>query len=400
MNGSERRRRVILASLFERRAKAGRRRDPRALWSGTDAESTVSNERRRRTAQADAAPGTQRRRIVRGVGADQVRQRGPEVETPRIKRPANAHEVVVAVMLRSSAARNLAQDETIAAARLLANRFDGRLVAVLQRDAVEPGRSGIDEWCRWPFLAASHPERAVAWLQKMLAELRPRHVLFENDAIGRDLMRRMAANAAEIGAADLTSIGEQEITWNAFGGRRQIRQLTPKFMTIASGAVEPPAQDYREGSELPSERVVADLPSVRIRELELVRPDRNTIALSEAGFVVGGGGGVGDWPLFGELVEALSAVPGGSRVACDAGRLPRSRQIGASGTALSADCYLALGISGAVQHLQGIRDCGCVIAVNTDERAPIFARADLGIIADVDAVARSLIERIKRTGEP
>lgn len=81
-------------------------------------------------------------------------------------------------------------------------------------------------------------------------------------------------------------------------------------------------------------------------------------------------------------------------MACDAGHLPRAMQVGASGTLLNANCYIALGISGAPQHLQGIGSVEHVVAVNTDLHAAIIARAELAIIADAHAVMRALLARL------
>ena len=91
------------------------------------------------------------------------------------------------------------------------------------------------------------------------------------------------------------------------------------------------------------------------------------------------------------MADTLGATRGGSRVVCDAGHLPRDRQIGASGTLVTARCYFALGIAGAPQHLQGITEVKHVIAVNTDLHAEMIKRADLAIVADAQAVMPALI---------
>ena len=94
------------------------------------------------------------------------------------------------------------------------------------------------------------------------------------------------------------------------------------------------------------------------------------------------------------MAGALGASVGASRVAVDEGKFARDRQIGATGKAVSASAYVAVGISGAVQHLQGIKDCRHVIAINRDAGAPIIKRADLSIIGDAEDVMQALITRI------
>ncbi len=124
--------------------------------------------------------------------------------------------------------------------------------------------------------------------------------------------------------------------------------------------------------------------------------DAAALPLAEADFIVAAGNGVTDWPVFHRVVSALGATLGGSRVVCDAGHLPRHRQVGASGTLVEPRCYLAFGIAGASQHLQGIARCERVIAVNTDLHAAMIKRADLAIVADAQAVMPALAARAMR----
>jgi electron transfer flavoprotein alpha subunit len=125
------------------------------------------------------------------------------------------------------------------------------------------------------------------------------------------------------------------------------------------------------------------------------------VPLAEADFIVAAGNGVQDWAAFHSLSAALGASEAGSRVVCDAGQLPRSKQVGASGTAVSARCYVSFGVSGASQHLQGITQCEHVIAVNTDAQAEIFKRANLGIIGDAQRIMRALEAVARRkSGKP
>jgi len=94
------------------------------------------------------------------------------------------------------------------------------------------------------------------------------------------------------------------------------------------------------------------------------------------------------------LAHTLEASIGASRVAVDDGKFSRDKQIGASGKTVSASAYLAIGISGAVQHLQGIKDCRHVIAINTDASAPMVKRADLSVIGDAEEIMSALITLI------
>lgn len=129
---------------------------------------------------------------------------------------------------------------------------------------------------------------------------------------------------------------------------------------------------------------------VRIVDRGVVRADPETVPLAEAEFIISAGNGVSDWQAFHGLAAALGASVGGSRVAVDNGFLTRDRQVGISGTLVTARCYLALGISGAPQHLQGIAKCDRVVVINTDPQCDMVKRADLAVVGDVQAVVPAL----------
>lgn len=129
--------------------------------------------------------------------------------------------------------------------------------------------------------------------------------------------------------------------------------------------------------------------------LDIEEPDAGRLALPDARFVVAAGAGVSDLDLFARFADALGATPGASRVLVDAGRMPRHRQVGASGETTEAEIYLALGISGAIQHLEGIAGCRTVISVNIDPGCPMAARSDLALVGDAGAVMRAVLARLE-----
>lgn len=128
---------------------------------------------------------------------------------------------------------------------------------------------------------------------------------------------------------------------------------------------------------------------------EIVTPSASAMPLRDADFVVSGGAGVCDWTTFSMLAARLDAAVGGSRVVCDQGDLPRDRQVGASGLQVTARAYLAFGISGAPQHLEGIQACQHVISVNTDPKANIVSRATLSICCDAQAVMAAMLGKLE-----
>ena len=129
----------------------------------------------------------------------------------------------------------------------------------------------------------------------------------------------------------------------------------------------------------------------RIEDLGAVEVDPAAVPMAEAEFILSGGNGVKDWALFHRAAAALGATEGASRVAVDDGFMGRDRQVGASGTWVTARVYVAVGISGAIQHLQGIGACDKVVAINQDAGCDMIKRADLSVIGDGAAVLEALI---------
>jgi electron transfer flavoprotein alpha subunit len=140
--------------------------------------------------------------------------------------------------------------------------------------------------------------------------------------------------------------------------------------------------------------------NIRTRPSERFRDAAQTVDLGSAQMIVGVGRGIKDaanLPLAQELATALGAELGASRPICDNGWLPMERQIGSSGQTIAPKLYLALGISGAIQHLVGIKGSQCVAAVNKDPDAPIFEAADYGIVGDLMEIVPALTEAVKAT---
>jgi electron transfer flavoprotein alpha subunit len=141
----------------------------------------------------------------------------------------------------------------------------------------------------------------------------------------------------------------------------------------------------------------AALPEVlrRVEDLGAVAVDPAGVALAEAEFILSAGNGIHDWDAFHHAARVLGATEGASRVAVDNGFMPRHRQVGATGTWVSARVYLSAGISGAIQHLQGIQQCDKVVAINTDPGCDMVKRADLSVIADSGEVLAALVELVE-----
>jgi electron transfer flavoprotein alpha subunit len=191
-------------------------------------------------------------------------------------------------------------------------------------------------------------------------------------------------------AARVIRLSKDEVASRGNGGLSDFLRAPPRVLLLAPEAADPVIGAEWEARPLPEIEAVSS--ATRIVDGGLAATDPNAVPLPEADFIVGAGNGVTDWRTFHEVAAALGAAEGASRVVCDAGLLPRNRQIGASGSLVEPRCYIAFGIAGATQHLQGIARCERVLAVNTDLHADMVKRADLAVVADAQAVMPALVK--------
>ena len=288
--------------------------------------------------------------------------------------------------------------QTIAAAAILASPKTGVVAMVLGELNENLAALGADRVAVLPEFESNcfQPERELAAVEALIAAYDSVHVFIPDNAAGdADLGRRLIAAHGDSWAAHVNEIDAKHVSVSWSGGAQAARSNLPRFVLLEAGAVDAnlpfvgAAQLIRPG-EMPAipEAISA------CRDLGLETNDANEISLEEADFIVSAGRGVRNVATLQALAATLGAVVGASRVAVDDGMLPRDRQIGATGKTVSASAYIAVGISGAVQHLQGIKDCRHVIALNRDAGAPIVERADLTVIGDAEDVMQALITRI------
>ena len=172
----------------------------------------------------------------------------------------------------------------------------------------------------------------------------------------------------------------------------------PQMSTVRPGVMQKMAADpNRKGTVIPFEPKF-DTARFKVELLENVKEDKGMVDIAEAKILVSGGRGVGNQEGFDrlrDLADVLGAEVSSSRAMVDAGIIGHDRQVGQTGKTVRPDLYLALGISGAIQHLAGMEESDFIVAVNKDKFAPIFQVADLGIVGDVNKIVPLLTERLK-----
>jgi len=341
------------------------RRDPREEL----AAATVSLSPRRRIDRAH-----------RGGAAPQTAAAAAAPERISISNPAY---LVFAVADAPGGIFTRHDKQILGAARLLAGQTAA--VVLLAATVEGAGALGADRTTKLP--GGYDPEAAAEIVAATIRHHQPRHVLFPESADGGDLARRVAALLEEPLFDNIEALSATNAIRPASARRREWRAAPPRLMSIAPDMAAPYHGPPHEVE--PLEPVAAPVRR-GILSAEPMKIDAAEIPLGQAGVVIAAGNGVADFDGFLQLAAALRATPGASRVVCDAGLLPRALQVGASGTVLDADVYIAFGISGAPQHLQGIGKVDHVVAINTDLHAAMIARAELAIIADAQEIMPAL----------
>ena len=238
------------------------------------------------------------------------------------------------------------------------------------------------------------PEARVLALSAVESQLAPRHWLLPDSRTGGgELGRRLGAKLGERAATRVWQVADSQCIGRAGAGQQDLVRQAPRLILAAVECADPVSDTRHEARVLPLDHPITRcLP--RIEDLGAVAVDPALIPMAEAEFILSGGNGVKDWDQFHQAAEALGATEGASRVAVDDGFMPRNRQVGATGTWVTARVYLAIGISGAIQHLQGISACDKVVAINMDPGCDMIKRADLSVIGDSREILAALVELV------
>jgi electron transfer flavoprotein alpha subunit len=244
-------------------------------------------------------------------------------------------------------------------------------------------------------------------LARLIRKAEPVVVLLGATNQGKDLAPRVAARlglglASDCTAFDVAAGGRLVITRPVYGGRAiatVVEKTTPQMATVRPNVTAPLEPDALKTA--PVEKLAVEIGNIRAKVIDLIQEsDQQQVGLAEAEIIVSGGRGLKgpeNFCLLEELADVLGAAVGASRAAVDAGWIDHSHQVGQTGRTVTPNLYIACGISGAVQHLAGMKTAKCIVAINKDPDAPIFRVADYGIVGDLFEVVPILAEEFKKT---
>jgi electron transfer flavoprotein alpha subunit len=248
------------------------------------------------------------------------------------------------------------------------------------------------------------PMAFVSALARKVESDKPDLVLLGATLNGRDLGARLAARLGRAYAADVTGVRAEgnalEVDKPMYAGkvRAKLRLDLPAVVSVRPGAMT-----LKGGADAPPqvEKIDADASAEKLTfvKLEGTASAAKRVSLSEARVIVSGGRGLKgpeNWHLVEELADALGGAVGASRAVTDAGWRPNEEQVGQTGKTVTPDLYIALGISGAIQHLAGMTSSKVIVAVNKDPDADIFKIADYGVVADVFEFVPAFTDAVKK----
>ncbi|HEY2766003.1 MAG TPA: electron transfer flavoprotein subunit alpha/FixB family protein [Pseudonocardiaceae bacterium] len=240
----------------------------------------------------------------------------------------------------------------------------------------------------------------VGVLASLVASVQPSAVLIASSPDGKEIAGKLAVRTGSGLLSDVVDLADDgTATHSVFGGSylAKSKATTPvAVITVRPGAIDAVATQGAASEETVEVPAVDAAKTARVTERRAVeggdRPE-----LSEASVVVSGGRGVGsadNFQIVEKLADSLGAAVGASRAAVDSGYYPHQFQVGQTGKIVSPQLYVALGISGAIQHRAGMQTSRTIIAVNKDPEAPIFEIADFGVVGDLFTIAPQLTEQV------
>ena len=320
---------------------------------------------------------------------------------------------ILTVMEQRGGVWNRMSFETLAAAQQLAAELNTTAAAAVLGQGIEPLAAELAGKQLEKVYRVEHellkeytPDAYTSALRQLLTKVNPEYVLLPHSYQVRDFLPKLATALGTVAVSDVVAhrvdAGTLVLVRQLFQGKinSDVRFAgpAPRLASLQAGAYR--ADKLIEGSAPVEEFTPSISPAdVRTTPQERFRESARAVDLGAAELIVSVGRGIKEQEniaLVQELAGVIGAELAASRPICDAGWLPMERQVGSSGQTVAPKMYLAVGISGAIQHLVGMKGSRVVVAINKDAHAPIFEIADYGIVGDLFQIVPELVEAIQK----
>lgn len=306
--------------------------------------------------------------------------------------------------------------ELLGAGRMLADKRGGELAGVLIGDNVGHLSKTIFEYGADVAYVYDDPifkhYRTESFMKALLdcsQKHKPEIILYGATSTGKDLASAVATDLPTGLTADTTELDVEEDTGlllasrPAFGGNIMAtilcKKYRPQMATVRAKVMKALSPEVGRAGRVVEESISLKEADIRTKVLEIVKETTRKVRMDEADIIVAGGKGLGSaegFQLVHELAETLNGAVGASRDVVEAGWIEHAHQVGQTGVTVTPKIYIAIGISGAIQHIVGMKNSGLIIAINKDPEAPIFASCHYGIVGDAFEIVPMLIEQFKQ----
>lgn len=306
--------------------------------------------------------------------------------------------------------------ELLGAGRKLADKRGVELAGILIGENIKPLASTVFEYGAdivYVYDQSIFKNYRTESFMKALLDCSNKHkpeiILFGATSTGKDLASAVATDLPTGLTADTTELDIEEETGlllasrPAFGGNIMAtilcKQYRPQMATVRAKVMKALAPQSGKTGKIVEEKISLKEEDIRTKVLEIVKETTKTVRIDEADIIVAGGKGLGTsegFQIIHQLADTLGGAVGASRDVVEAGWIEHPHQVGQTGVTVTPKIYFAIGISGAIQHLVGMKNSGLIIAINKDREAPIFESCHYGIVGDAFEIVPLLIEQFKK----
>jgi electron transfer flavoprotein alpha subunit len=314
--------------------------------------------------------------------------------------------MILVFLERSGSQFHRSSFEALAAGQQLGAELNLPVTSVVIGEGAGDVPSGTVFSVRHPLLEQYTPDGYTVALEQVIRAKQPRFVLLPHTYMVRDFAPKLATRFERVLVSDVIAIraegGNVVLVRQLFQGKLnadvRVSGVAPFFASIQAGVYR--ADQVQAGTanveEVPVQIEASD---IRTKPEAPFRESERAVDLTAASIIVSVGRGIKEkenLPMIEELAQALGAEIAASRPICDNGWLPMERQVGSSGQTVSPKVYVAVGISGAIQHLVGMKGAKTIVAINKDPEAPIFEVADYGLVGDLFDIVPALTAEVKK----